>query len=91
MLFGAIGYFTVTVGKVLRFGGQRVIIIIEEFLDVPFHGEAEIVLLVVPVKFYAVILLSFPVSGDGVVLFQSKEEVFSVAFLHIINAKIIYY
>ena len=38
------------VGRVLRFGGQRVVVIIEDLLDVPFHGEAAGSLLVVPVK-----------------------------------------
>ena len=46
---------------------------------------------IVPVKVNAVVLSSFPVSGDGVVLFESGDEVFGVAFLHILNAKIIYY
>ena len=46
---------------------------------------------VVPVKFDAVVIIYFPASGAGVVLFESGEEVFGVAFLHIINAKTIYY
>ena len=35
-------------------------------------------LLLVPVKVNAGVLISFPVSGDGVVLFESGEEVFGV-------------
>ena len=46
---------------------------------------------VVPLKVDAVVIIYFPVSGDGIVLFKSDEEVFGVAFLHILNAKIIYY
>ena len=58
-------------------------------MDVTFHGEAAVMLVVGPVKVDAGILISFPVSGDGVVLFESGEEVFGVAFLHILNTKII--
>ena len=78
-------------GIFLRFGRQRLVILIEDLLDVPFHGEAAGALLVVPVKVDTVVLLSFPVSGDGVLLFQSVEEVFGGAFLHILNSEIIYY
>ena len=42
---------------------------------------------IVPVKVNAVVLSSFPVSGDGVVIFKSDKEVFGVAFLHILNSK----
>ena len=58
------------------------ILLLEDCLDVTFHGEEECALLIVPVKVDAGIFLSFPVSGDGVVLFQRGEEVFGVAFLH---------
>ena len=58
-------------GIFLRFGRQRLVILIEDLLDVPFHGEAAGALLVVPVKVDTVVLLSFPVIGDGVLLFQS--------------------
>ena len=79
------------VGRVLRFGGQRLVILIEECVDVTFHGEAVVTLFVVPVKVNVGVLLYFPVSGDGVVLLKSGEEVFGVAFLPIRDDEIIYY
>ena len=78
-------------GRLLRFGGQRVVVLLDECLDVPFHREEAGALLVVPVKVNTGILLFFPVSADNVMIFQSGEEMFHVAFLHILNAKIIYY
>ena len=75
----------------MKFGEQRVVVIIEDFLGVTFHGEAEGELLVVTVKVNTSLLISFPFSGYGEVLFQSREGVFGVVFLHILNAKIIYY
>ena len=90
-MFCAVGDFTVPVGRVLRFGGQRVIVRLEDCLGVTFHGEAAGTFVVVPVKVNADILLYLPVSGDGLFLFEIREEVFDVAFLHILNTKIIYY
>ena len=46
---------------------------------------------VFPVEVNYGILISFSVSGDGAVFFKSGKEMFGVAFLHILNAKIIYY
>ena len=60
-------------------------------MDVPFHGEAVGMLFVVPVNVDTVILGSFPVRGDGVVIFESGEKVFGVAFLHILNSEIVDY
>ena len=62
------------VGRVLRFGGQRVIILLEECLDVTLNIEAEGTLVVVPVKVNASVIIYFPVSGDGVVLFESERR-----------------
>ena len=55
-------------------------------MDVPFHGEAEGTFFVVPLKVDAGVLISFPVRGNSAVLLESGEEVFDVAFLHILNA-----
>ena len=88
-MFGAIVDFTVPGGRVLMFGGKRLVVLLEDCLDIPFHGEAAGALLVVPVKVNNSVLLSFPVSGDGVVFFKNRYEVFGVAFLHIFDAEII--
>ena len=45
------------VGRVLRFGGQRVIILLEECLDVTLNIEAEGTLVVVPVKVNASVII----------------------------------
>ena len=79
------------VGSVSRFRGQRVIILLEDCLDITPHVEAAGTLFVVPVKVDAGVLISFPVSGEGLVLFESGKEVLGVAFFHILNAKIICY
>ena len=47
-------------------------------MDVALHGEAAGALFVVPVKVNIGVPISFPVSGDSVVLFESGEEVFGV-------------
>ena len=92
MLLGEAGDFKVPVGIVFRFGGQRlVVLLLEDRLGVPFNREAAGVLLVVPVKVNTGVLLYCPVSGDSAVLFHSREEVFGVAFLHMINDEIVYY
>ena len=44
---------------------------------------------VVPVKVYAGVIIYFPFSGGGVVLFESGKEVFVVELFHVLNAKII--
>ena len=62
------------------------ILLLGDCLDVPFHGEAKGTLFAVPVKVNTGVLLYFPVSGNSVVLFEIREEVFGVEFLHIINA-----
>ena len=62
-----------------------VVVLLEDCLDVTFHGDAAGTLVVVPLKVDAGVLLSLPVSGDSLVLFESGEEVFGVAFLHILN------
>ena len=79
------------VGRLLWFWGKRVVLLIEDCLDLPVHVEAEGAVLVVSVNVDTGVLFPFPVSGDGTVLFQIREEVFGVAFLHILNTKIIYY
>ena len=79
------------VGSVLSFRGKRGIILLEDFLDITLHGETEGTLFVIPVKFDAGVLILFPVSGDGVVLLKSGNEVFGMAFFHIFKAKIIDY
>ena len=63
------------------------IILLKDFLDVILHKEAAGTLFVLTVKVGDGILISFPVSGDGVVIFKSDKEVFGVAFLHILNSK----
>ena len=88
-MFGAVGDFTVFMRSILSFRGQRVIIIFKVLLDVTFHGEAAGTLFVVPVKVYAGVIIYFPFSGDGVVLFESGKEVFVVELFHVLNAKII--
>ena len=88
MLFGAVGDFTVFVGSVRIFRGQRVIIVFKNCLGLPLCGEATGTLFLVSVNVNAGALISFPVSGDGVVLFESGKEVFGVEFLHTINAEI---
>ena len=45
----------------------------------------------VPLKFDAGVLPAFPVGGDDVVLFKEISKVFGLAFLDIIDAKIIHY
>ena len=85
-MFGAVGDFTVHVGGVLMFGGQMVVVLLEDCLYVPYNGYSACLLLVVPLKVDTGGLISFPVSGDGVVLFQRGEEVFGVAFLYILNS-----
>ena len=84
-MFGTVGDFTVPVGILLRFGGKRMVVLLEYCLGVPFHGEAAGLLLLVPVKVDTGVLLSFPISGDGVVLFRSREELCDVVFLQILN------
>ena len=90
-MFGAVGDFTVFVGSVLRFRGKSVIILLGDCLDVTLHGYTTGALFVLPVEVDSVGIISFPISGDVVALFESGEEVFGVAFLHIINTKIIYH
>ena len=65
------------------------VVLLENFSDVPFHGEAAGALLVVPMKFGIGVILAIPVSGDGVVILQSREDIFGVLFLYILNSKII--
>ena len=78
------------VRNVLRFRGQRVLILFEDCLNVPAHGEKTGTLFLVSLKVNAGVLSSFPLSGDNVMLFESGEEVFGMAFLHIIKEIIDY-
>ena len=60
-------------------------------MDVALHGEAAGALFVVPMKVNIGVPISFPVSGDGEVLFESGKELFGLEFLHILNSEIIDY
>ena len=90
-MFGTVGDFTVFVRSVPRFRDQSVIIFFKDCLNVPLHGDVSGRLFVIPMKVDAGVLISFPVIGDDAVLSESDKEVFGVAFLHILNAKIIDY
>ena len=74
-----------------RFRDQSAIIFFKDCLNVSLHGDASGTFFVVPMKVDAGVLIYFPVIGDDAVLFESDKEMFGVAFLHIINAKIIDY
>ena len=55
----------------------------------PWRGGRHV--FVFPVNVDTSVVGYFPVSGDGIVLFESGKEMFGVAFLHILNSKTIDY
>ena len=63
--------------------------LLEGFLDVSFHRGSQSPCLLVPVQVNPNVLVSFPVTFDGVVGLQGLFQVFGIFQVHILDSKVI--
>ena len=59
-------------------------------MDVTWHGDVYISLVIVPVNGEATVIAACPVSGDGVVFTKRCKQVFIIFLSEVFYTKIIY-
>ena len=64
--------------------------LVEGFIDVPWHGDVYISLVIVPVNGEATVIVAWPVSEDGVVFTRRCKQLFTIFLSEVFYAKIIY-
>ena len=89
LFLGSIDDFTMLMWQVLQLGWGGVVILDEEVLDVPIHGQLACMFCIVPIQVNSGKLFSRPVSGDIVVCEQCLEEMVCMAFIGVLEAKVI--
>jgi hypothetical protein len=70
-------------------GGWQVAETVECLLDVPWHGDIDCYVIIIPCQVQATIDFRIPVYGDCVMCFQGLEKMFGVIGIGVFYSKIV--
>ena len=82
--------FDMAIGRYLMLGGNAMYVLEKKVANLILHGEANSLLLVVPIEVDDRKFVAGPIFGDGVIFHEDITEVMGMAFANIFNTQVIY-